>query len=156
MDGEEVENFKVPTSDLNYYTRKKLRTNWQDHYLNCHTGKTYKIIQRSIRNHKWFDKEINKNYIRVLSRLRSGHTLVPQHQAKIGLSENPLCRCGEVGTLEHCLLECPYKTNEATQMYYMLSKFITLSTCVSLILGSENKIFYAMLYNYCMQLKILI
>ncbi len=44
-----------------------------------------------------------------LNRLRSGHTLLPEHAAKMGLSRtgSPQCQCGmDTGTIAHFLLHC--------------------------------------------------
>ncbi len=49
-----------------------------------------------------------------LNRLRSGHTMLPAHADKMGLSptNSPLCQCGrDTGTIEHFLLNCPLHTS---------------------------------------------
>ncbi|XP_018576554.1 uncharacterized protein LOC108915084 [Anoplophora glabripennis] len=97
----------LPPSDLTPIFRRNLKLKWQNIYEDSLSGAVYKQIQPTIRQKTWFHNLVNRQFIKTITRLRTNHALYPKYQHKIGQTNNPNCLCGEIGDLQHIILECP-------------------------------------------------
>lgn len=84
---------------------------WDDEYFNIGLtkGKIYAAFVRpsKYRAKPWFrNRSTSRKSITSLTRLRSGHCSIPDHLARIGVVDSPLCSCGEVGNMMHLFLSC--------------------------------------------------
>lgn len=91
--------------------KKKIEDNWKSEWkLSLDVkGSFYKLIQSEFSFTPWFRKQpyINRRHITTIIRMRVGHCLTPAYLYRINRRESPDCDCGEEGTLQHILLDCP-------------------------------------------------
>lgn len=80
---------------------------WQNKFRVSSTGLNFVKCQRNIPSRRWFHKVYKLLFFSTLNRVRSGHALKPLYKSKMALSNNPMCRCGEIGNLPHLILDCP-------------------------------------------------
>lgn len=126
-----------------------MKSSWHNHYREYPAGEAYKRIQPVLNRKPWFCNENSRPFIRILSRIRSSHCLHPQHKYKIGLKENPLCRCGKLGDLEHCILECPLKLLEISKMYKgFLDSQVILPVNLQYLLSLGDISIYKIIYKF--------
>ncbi|KAJ8914858.1 hypothetical protein NQ315_014871 [Exocentrus adspersus] len=123
--GDRIHNFKIPSSDIKNLMKQRIRTQWNQWFLDYPSRENYKKLQTGILITPWFYHETNRSFIRTICRLRSSHCLHPYHRHKMKLSENPNCMCGELGDLQHWVMECPLIDQE--QLNIMFTNLINLN-----------------------------
>uniref|UniRef100_A0A6P7GNR1 Uncharacterized protein LOC114341057 n=1 Tax=Diabrotica virgifera virgifera TaxID=50390 RepID=A0A6P7GNR1_DIAVI len=96
----------VPSTDLISKFTSYLKQLWQQEYNSSVTGLNYVGLQNNIPSKSWFHGLTKRNFIVTINRIRSNHAMTPLYKYKIGLDENPYCLCGEVGDMNHVILEC--------------------------------------------------
>lgn len=155
QDGDSLTQFKIPRNDLFISMKTVLREKWQKHYNQTTTGLFYKGIQPTIRSKPWFYTETNVKFIKTINRLRSNHALSPEYKQKFNIEENSNCSCGEIGSLEHIILECPLTTHERTSLLTKLQEtHIQFPVNLKYLLCSENTIVYMILYQFIVKTAI--
>ncbi|XP_044765225.1 uncharacterized protein LOC123321604 [Coccinella septempunctata] len=102
--------------DLIPHIKSTMFAKWEGIYNTQTKAKHYKSIQPIPVKHPWFNnkqftRSINeevesRDFVRVISRLRSGHTICPKYLHQIRKKTDNLCDCGEIGDLEHIILRC--------------------------------------------------
>lgn len=148
--GETLHNFKIPHTDLLPYCKQGIKEIWQIQFQENTKGQFYKHLQPNIPNQVWFQGIQNKDLIRTICRMRSNHALYPEYQNKIGISNNPNCQCGALGSLQHVILECPMQVEHINRLYKELSqKKIPLPINISSLLS--NNMSFSALHQYIIQ-----
>jgi ribonuclease HI len=88
---------------------RKLMTVWQNHWdertMETSSGLFLRSTKNTLQSWPWTSHQ-NRAVETGLARLRSGHVGVAQHLHRFGMSETPLCTCGEIETVGHFLLGC--------------------------------------------------
>lgn len=81
-------------------------------------GKIYGKLREEKRKTVWFaEDELTRAFITTINRIRSGHIGTNEHLYKIGLSDTPLCICGDkIQTLNHIFWECPETQKASTTL----------------------------------------
>lgn len=105
---ENVEDVKVPATDLFYILGKQLNDEYRTQYQINTTGKTYKNVILIPPARPWYNKhELDKTFSTMIGRLRSGHCLLPFYQHRMKMIDSPDCdTCGTLGNIEHFVLNC--------------------------------------------------
>lgn len=113
------ENF-IPKSKKNI--REEWKTAWKE--LIKKKGNHYANITTELPITPWFNmyEYKNRRHLTTIIRMKSGHCLTPYHLFKINMINNPFCECGQVGTLNHIILECPININNMFDLYLELAK----------------------------------
>ncbi len=103
---------QVPLSEVKSQIRKETFLAWQRAWDIQHEGRfTYELLPKVKNSH--LNYSISRKCDIRINRLRSGHSMLPEHASKMGLSStnSPLCQCGrDTGTVAHFLLHCPIHT----------------------------------------------
>ena len=99
-------DFKIPYTDVISQAKRIMLNAWQTQYSSSEKGLRYKNNFPNVCKKTWFRKESNKKFVMTISRIRCFHALYPKHMKKIGLRDDENCECGEMGDLDHYILEC--------------------------------------------------
>ena len=86
-------NFKIPHTDLTSVSKKRIQTNWQNAYIHANKGTRYNKNFSCLNKKPWYINEPNKNFVRIISRIRSYHALSPVHKKIISLQNDENCEC---------------------------------------------------------------
>ena len=150
-----AQTIKLPYTDLFPVVKNKFYTDWHLQQKISHTGKYYMSLQseRSKRQ-TWFHSMYNRNFIRVICRLRTLHVLVPSYLYKIGKKININCECGEVGDAQHCILNCDMYQQQNAELFVKLRDFGVLPTNLSNLLALENIDIYKLLYKHINEMNL--
>ncbi|KAJ8947325.1 hypothetical protein NQ314_008627 [Rhamnusium bicolor] len=139
----------IPPSDLIRTFKIRLKEDWQQKYDNSLTGNRYKQIQPHIPTKPWFQSINNRYFIKNMCRIRTKHALYPQHKHRLGLSQSPECVCGEIGDLQHVILECSQYLSYIDSLYNeLLSKGISLPINLDSILCKARLDVYLSIHNF--------
>lgn len=105
-----------------YNIKEEWKTLWKE--LIKKKGSQYANITTELPNTIWFNRFEYKNrrHLTTIIRMKSGHCLTPYHLFKINRMDNPFCECGQVGTLNHIMLECPINISNIFNLYQELAK----------------------------------
>ena len=141
-------HFFIPYTDLYSLARKRNKSKWQELYGQKNVGSAYKTMFPKITKYPWFYNEINRNFIRTLSRLRSQHALYPKHKKKIGVQNVENCECGEMGDLDHYILGCSKHRLFLRTVYQALDNMAQLPFNINSLLSSGNMQIYRVLYKF--------
>lgn len=144
-------NFKVPFTDFIRICREKITSEWQINYTNSNKGLKFKNNFPKLMMHPWYRKEWNRNFIKVISRLRTYHALYPVHMKKIGLLNNENCDCGETGDLEHYFLICYKWENQRKDLYSRIRDTIQLPINYNVLISSNNIEVYKSMYQFVIE-----
>lgn len=155
IQGDTLEEFKIPSVDLHRLLNADMKIIWQNIYNNSDKGQTYKSIQPNIPLEPWFHSESNRSLIKVMNRVRSNHALTPQYKYKIGIAEEPYCSCGEVGDLQHYLLECSQNNQHIELLFTQLGTIgVTQPINLNYLLALKRIDVFRILYNYVKKTQI--
>lgn len=113
---------KIPIRDYFVEINAIIKSKWQKFYQEEIVGQMFRSISPKTTSKPWFYKETNRPFIQTICRLRSGHCLSPQYMNRFGFRHSPNCVCGEEGTLEHLILECPKREREREKLFNSLQK----------------------------------
>lgn len=144
-----LEKFRIPHSDFVKVAKDKAKQNWRDYYSDSNKGYVYKNTFPTIGNKPWFSSESNKRFIKTLSRIRSGHILCPSYKNKIGLAQNDLCSCGEIGDINHHLLGCPNYSQINIKPFVdsVMDQGITFPFNIGYLMSTNNILVYKALFQ---------
>lgn len=146
--GDTLEDCKIPFTDFFKSIRKIISLKWQTTHEQKSTGQFYKSLQPIIPKQIWFKNETSREFIKILCRMRSNHALYPEYLYKIQRTDNPNCSCGELGDLQHLILECPNFRNERNKLYNNISK-LTYPVNLTYLLSSPES--YTALYQFVVE-----
>ena len=122
-------------------------------YKNYNKGLFYISIQGIPSRKPWFSNclSTNKNFIRILSRLRTNHGICLKYLHLIGKAPSDLCDCGEVGNLEHTLMICPNFSNQRMVLFDSLAKLSPLPFNYKSLLASADEEIYSHIYKFVVE-----
>lgn len=152
--GKEPDNYKIPNSDLYVKIKQNIKNKWQNTYNKSPTGKIFKDIQSIISTKPWFSKETNRKFIQNICRIRSNHTLTPQYKNRIGISDQQNCNCGELGSLQHCILECSENQQTELLIRRLQKEGIVFPVNIYYLLSTKRIDIYNILYDFICKSKL--
>ena len=131
----------LPSADYKKILHKEVHKEWDKQwqkYIQNH-AKYYGSIQPQIPRKHWITTSIPRRLTTLFTRFRMGTIQTPQYLHRIQKRENPLCICGQFGSLDHVVLECTRHT-EQTNIFYreMVEVGIPLPTKVESILTDTS------------------
>lgn len=85
-------------------------------------GKIYALI--SEKPLLKYEKELTRKEITTFCGIRTQHGGAQQHLTRIDILNDDRCPCGEIGNLQHIILECISNQRNINVLYNKLSKFI--------------------------------
>ena len=88
---------------------------WQRQWDSSDSGRSLFKYKPNVSDKSFMDIPNVKSY-RNIAKLRLGYNKLKEYQHKIGNTDTNLCECGEVETVEHCLLNCENYFNEREAM----------------------------------------
>lgn len=154
IQGQEREDYKIPSSDLHLKIKLEMKHTWQNIYSDSTKGRIFKDIQPLIPSKPWFYREINRKYIQKICRMRSNHALTPQYQNKIGISDQQSCGCGELGTLQHCILECSENQHTEWLIHRLQEEDIVFPVNIYYLLSIQRRDIYNIIYEFICKSKL--
>lgn len=96
-------------------SKKEIWCEWTAKYKeeSKEKGKWHYVFQKNPGRQIWTSNlNLNPEQIRILNRVRSGHTLTKERRKLWALEEDELCEfCEEVENLKHVLYDCPKYNN---------------------------------------------
>ncbi len=102
----------VSLSEVKSQIRSDTIKMWQRAWDTQHQARfTHQLIPKVYTSHRHY--MVPRKIDIKINRLRSSHTMLPDHASKMGLSStgSPQCQCGgDTGTIVHFLLHCPLHT----------------------------------------------
>ncbi|XP_072395123.1 uncharacterized protein [Diabrotica undecimpunctata] len=116
---------KLHYSNNLFYIKKLIWTRWaQEWNSNRSKGSFYSKIVNKWNKSPWFNQFPYKDrrHITAVIRMRTGHFSTPVHLFRIGIQDNPYCECGQIGSLNHVILECPINVSPNFDLYKELVK----------------------------------
>ncbi len=130
QDSEIVKLCKNPDDFGNYY-KNMMKANWQNNYqvYRNNTSNPYALIHPILPKTTPVYKNANRNFYRLIFRLKTGHAIYPAHQYKIGLRENPFCECSsdnQIADLNHIFFNC----NKYNQQQLFLRNSLITDHCI--------------------------
>uniref|UniRef100_A0A146L9E2 Pol polyprotein n=1 Tax=Lygus hesperus TaxID=30085 RepID=A0A146L9E2_LYGHE len=101
-----------PHTDLRREFFLNLRRKWREFHSNYHAGRRYVSLFPPPTKQRWFQQlpaTTPTNFIRTMTRLRTGHALTRSYLNAIQQCDSDVClQCNtEPETLEHIFLSCP-------------------------------------------------
>lgn len=89
---------------------EKWQATWDNPTKQPPTGRWTHRLHPKITTKAWYTKEPNtpRRVLTTIARIRLGHTHAPAHLHRIGAINNPLCICGEEGSLTHIINNCTF------------------------------------------------
>lgn len=139
------ENIKLDKEDLipilkNHY-KDKFHREWKRENKRKHTF--YSKVQEDFPLFPWFRNICYKDrrHITTIIRIRTGHSLTPLHMFKIGIRDNPFCECGQVGGINHVILECKQYNADPNALYneFIKCKIPSPLSILSLIIDMNQQ-----------------
>nr|XP_018912734.1 PREDICTED: uncharacterized protein LOC109041032 [Bemisia tabaci] len=109
-------------SNYQRLTKSSVLKQWQRDWTESTQTKGARLgsIQPVISMEAWFSRIIlSKKATNIISRMRIGHGLFPEHLNRIRLKDNDKCTCGQIGTIDHILLHCT-KIKQPTNIYNLM------------------------------------
>ena len=105
-----IPNF--PANDLKQIIKSNLIHDWQNYWNQSSLTKGYNLfnIQELVDNKPWFhNQNLSRKQIVVLSRLRTGHNVLPKHLNRLKMAPEEICHCQESQPVDinHILFICP-------------------------------------------------
>lgn len=118
---------------------------WNETWKNMteNKGKRYALVVKKPYSTPWYkeDKQLTRIEIVTFCRMRTQHCHTPQHLQRIGILDSDRCQCGEVGNLQHILLECRNNNHNINVLYNKLRKIKLGPVTISdIITNPTNKI----------------
>lgn len=99
--------------------QKSILTHYHNYWKNTTKTKWYRDIQDTFPAKPWYSKFpfTNRRHITTIIRMRTGHCATKSHLYRLGVTDSPMCDCGQVEDLNHIFLECPTKTVPNIDIY---------------------------------------
>lgn len=105
----------ITLGDCIILSKKEIWCEWTAKYKeeSKEKGKWHYVFQKNPGRQIWTSNlNLNPEQIRILNRVRSGHTLTKERRKLWALEEDELCEfCEEVENLKHVLYDCPKYNN---------------------------------------------
>ena len=100
---DETRDRVVTAMDIKTAAKTSCMKKWQRRWDLSNSGRSLYEYRKDVgvKNNKFFQPK----YPRIISKLRTGYCL-NEYMYKIGVAEEPYCRCGEIESCEHYLMEC--------------------------------------------------
>ncbi|XP_018570191.2 uncharacterized protein LOC108910148 [Anoplophora glabripennis] len=106
--------------------KQQIQAKWKQEWkLSTNSrGFSYAQIIKEFPSSPWFTlfPYKDRRHLTTIIRMRTGHCLTNKHLHRIGILTHPYCECGQVGDLNHIILECPLNKNPNFDLYQELSK----------------------------------
>lgn len=103
-----------------YFTipRQESLVSWQTKWNKSEMGRWLYCIRPKVSTTSWFKHmNVERDFIRVISRLMSNHYLLNAHLYRINLKDDNLCGCGEgYHDIEHIVWNCPENLHARSQL----------------------------------------
>nr|XP_018897843.1 PREDICTED: uncharacterized protein LOC109031029 [Bemisia tabaci] len=150
---------KIHYSNFLPVIHRMMMSDWQTEWTKSAQTKGARLygIQDIVSTTPWFANIwLPKDVTNTISRIRLGHGVFPAHMKRINLKDSDLCRCGEVGTLDHILLQCQHLNNLQDFFNQHVKSNYSLPTNSALILSNTSKENYIMLSKFLRSNKIVI
>ncbi|KAG6460961.1 hypothetical protein O3G_MSEX012332 [Manduca sexta] len=132
------------------YAKENCFKLWQEYFdeRSLSKGIWYKTIQCQVPRCLWFELvDINRKYVVILFRLRSGHIPGNKFKYLMGKSESPNCsNCPKIEDVHHALIECVRSENERNDFFNNCSNVGTCNSILALP-NSDKAIRMAKIYN---------
>lgn len=142
---------EVPPGDLDRYFKKALKRKWQEAYSAKYDDKptNYFVLHPNIGEKKWYQGSfIPRPLYTSITRMKLGHTRVPEHLYRLRLRQDDVCECGEVGDLNHVLLRCDLG-RKGCSLYVSLAKMgLSLPFDINGALGTDDRDVFDKIYQY--------
>lgn len=92
--------------------------NWQTKWNESEMGRWLFSIIPTVSTTSWFKHmNVGRDFIRIMSRLMSNHSLLNAHLYRINLANDNLCGCGEgYHDIEHVVWSCPEYLDAKSQL----------------------------------------
>lgn len=145
---------KIPYTDLIPVIRQKYLREWNKVYQEAYRDRptNYFHIYPTLPKRLWYRtvKEIlpRKLYITV-ARLKFNHGIFPAHLAKIGITEDNRCVCGQEGSINHIFFGCELYAAQRQNLLQTLVKIsLKLPLNMNCVLSTENVEVYKAIYDF--------
>ena len=134
--------------------RAELLSQWQRFWCDRNNKGRYTFyIKPQTHLRPWFrDGGFSRREVVCLSRLRTGHTRAPSHLARVGMRTDDKCICGQVGSNDHMLLECPNIGGD--ELYNEVAKLCQRPVNLAVCLRTDNTQIYNKILTFCFRYKI--
>uniref|UniRef100_A0A8D9DWE2 Uncharacterized protein n=2 Tax=Cacopsylla melanoneura TaxID=428564 RepID=A0A8D9DWE2_9HEMI len=115
-------------------------------------GKEFCMGNKIYPQNLWFNETMWRGLIVTVGRIRCGHGLWPTYLYKMGMKNDPLCTCGEEGTIDHIILGCTQRTY--LDNFYKKLKPHVVTFPINVAFLTSDKISIKILYSYILREKI--
>lgn len=151
--------YKVPHTDYTRQIRSRLRRSFEQDFSTSEKGKYYKSLHPSLPSIPWFRKtkqKTCKSFVRIISRIRSGHCQTNAYKYKINMADSSTCdNCQEEETIQHLILECREYAEERNRLLSKLYKEkLQYPFNLEYLLNLNNVFIYSHLYEFIKEIKI--
>ena len=117
----------VTVQDIKKHARTSIKRKWQQRWDIGEFGRDFYLCKPFLNSNPRLDFPNTKQYKQILQ-LRSGYSLLNDYRHKLGQCESELCECGQVETVQHCLLECHLYEEARINLFTRLREQIGLYT----------------------------
>ena len=102
-DIDETKDTVVTAADIKTAVKTSCLKKWQRRWDLSNSGRELYGYRKTVGVKR--DKIVPHKFPRIISKLRTGYCL-NEYLCKIGVVEKPYCKCGEIESCEHYLMEC--------------------------------------------------
>lgn len=137
-----VTPISIPVDDYYNILQIKIKQIWQnewDHSVNVlGKGKALKVIKDKLEDWPWVISS-DRQADTAMARLRVGHAGLSAYKYRFGMSDSPLCECGEMETVSHFLLTCNnYHNIRKILKDSIIQEGVKYPLSLKLLLGGSN------------------
>ena len=100
---DETKDTMVTAADIKTAVRTSCLKKWQRRWDLSNSGRELYGYRKNVDVKR--DKVVPQKFPRLISKQRTGYCL-NEYLCKIGVVEKPYCKCGEIESCEHYLMEC--------------------------------------------------
>jgi len=112
-------DIKTPFMDLLPDLKNEIQKTWETEWEHRRVhGLSFARYFPDLVKKPWFLKYnyVNRNFFTTISRMRTLHCRTPTHLYRMNISDTNLCSCGEIGSLNHVILECPSRKPQVEKL----------------------------------------
>ena len=102
-EAEDIDETKDTAADIKTAVKTSCLKKWQRRWDLSNSGRELYGYRKTVGVKR--DKIVPQKFPRIISKLRTGYCL-NEYSCKIGVVEKPYCKCGEIESCEHYLMEC--------------------------------------------------
>ena len=135
-----TERYAYSKNTIKKQINSKIQDKWQQQWINkvnlTKKGNHITTVRDKVGPWPWAHHK--KRVVEtVFAKLRIGHVNLKQHLFRFGLSDSPLCSCGEMETVAHIFIDCPIYDEKVIELQQQLTQ-IGVPLTVKNLLGGGN------------------